>query len=202
MKILLVGASGTLGSAIQNELKLKEDSYEVITAGRNSGDLRVDMSSIDSIKEMFEKLGSVDHVISAAGSAAMKPIEDLTNEDVLYSVQNKLLGQLNLVLIGQNYLNEKGSFTLTTGVIKDQPIKMGSMLSMTNGAVASFVKGAAIDFKKDIRINCVSPSVFDESMKDYGEYFIGVKPVPVKNAAKCFIESIEGDFNGHEFIVY
>ncbi|QHX36694.1 short chain dehydrogenase [Spiroplasma sp. BIUS-1] len=202
MKVLLVGGSGTLGSAVLKELKSNKNNYEIIVAGRNSGDVRVDMSSVESIKNMFEQIGKVDHIISAAGSAAMKPIETLTNEDAMYSVQNKLIGQVNLVLVGQNYLNDKGSFTLITGVIKDQPIKMGSMLSMVNAGVASFVKGAAIDFERDIRINCVSPSVFDESMEAYGEYFKGVKPVPVANAAKCFIESIEGDMTGHEFIVY
>ncbi|WP_198407626.1 SDR family oxidoreductase [Mesoplasma melaleucae] len=132
----------------------------------------------------------------------MKPIEELTNEDVIFSISSKLLGQVNMVLVTSKYVNNNGSITLIAGVIKDELIKMGSMYALTNGGVAAFAKAAAFDVKNNIRINCVSSSVFHESMVEYGEYFKGVKPVPVVKAAKAFINIIEGEINGQEVKVY
>ncbi|ATQ35521.1 short chain dehydrogenase [Mesoplasma entomophilum] len=202
MKILVLGGCGTLGSAIVSQLKEKDSSYEIITAGRKTGDVHVDMTSEESIEAMFAKIGNVDHIVNAAGSAEMKPMEDLTQDDIKFSINSKLLGQVNMVLIGSKYLNVKGSISLIAGVIKDELIKMGTMYALTNGAIAAFAKAAAFDTKKDIRINCISPSVLDESMVEYAEYFKGVKSVPASKAAKAFIDVIESDVNGQEIKVY
>ncbi|AVN58982.1 short chain dehydrogenase [Mesoplasma florum] len=202
MKVLILGGHGTLGTAIVKELNKSKKEYEIITAGRKSGDIQVDMTSKESIEAMFQKIGNVDHIVNAAGSAAMAPLENLTQEDIKFSLSSKLLGQVNMVLIGSKYLNEKGSITLIAGIIKEEFIKMGTMYALTNGAVASFAKAAAFDVEKDIRINCVSPSVFNESMVEYGEYFKGVKPVPVEKAALAFVNVIESDINGEEIKVY
>ncbi|ASZ09126.1 short chain dehydrogenase [Mesoplasma chauliocola] len=202
MKVLVLGGHGTLGSAVVKELKESSRNYEIITAGRKTGDVQVDMSSEKSIRNMFKQIGKVDHIVSAAGSAAVKELENITQEDIMFSVNNKLVGQVNIVLIGSEYVKEKGSITLVAGIIKDKFIKQGTMLASTNGAVAAFAKAAALDIKQNIRINCVSPSVFNESMEEYGEYFKGIKPVPVKNAAKAFVDLIESDKSGEEVKVY
>ncbi|AVN63744.1 short chain dehydrogenase [Mesoplasma florum] len=202
MKVLILGGHGTLGTAIVKELNKSKKEYEIITAGRKSGDVQVDMTSKESIEAMFKKIGNVDHIVVAAGSAAIKPIEELTQEDIMFSINNKMLGQVNIVLIGMSFVNENGSITLITGKAKDEPIKEGTMLALTNGAVMAFAKAAACDIKKNIRINSISPSVFDESLELYGDYFKDVKPVPVEKAAIAFVNVIENDTNGEEIKVY
>ncbi|WP_244166534.1 hypothetical protein [Mesoplasma tabanidae] len=126
----------------------------------------------------------------------------MSNEDIMFSINNKMLGQVNTVLIGINFINETGSITLITGKAKDEPIKEGTMLALTNGAVMAFAKAAAYDLKKNIRINSISPSIFDESLNLYGDYFKGIKAIPVAKAADAFINVIESDINGQEIKVY
>jgi putative NADH-flavin reductase len=52
MKIILVGASGDIGSVVNNELGKRHD---IITVGRSSGDIIANMSDASSVKAMFEK---------------------------------------------------------------------------------------------------------------------------------------------------
>lgn len=154
MKILLIGASGTLGSAVKERLEKKA---EVITAGRHSGDVTVDITSVDSIKKMYEQVGKVDAIVSATGSATFSPLTELTPEKNAVTISSKLGGQINLVLLGINSLNDNGSFTLTTGIMMEDPIVQGASAAMANGAVTAFAKSAAIEMPRGIRINTVSP---------------------------------------------
>ena len=198
MKILLVGASGTLGKAIHTELK---DRHEIITAGRNSGQHKVDITDTQSVKGLFKAVGKIDAVACAAGGAAFGPLESLTYEQFASSLNDKLMGQVRLVLEGRNYVNPGGSFTLINGVLTDDPIRNGVALSMVNGALQSFVIAAAIELPNQQRINVVSPNVFVESLEGYGPYFRGFEAVPVKRAALAFSKSIEGAQTGQVYKV-
>lgn len=200
MKILLIGASGTIGHLIYQQLITR--NHTVIIAGRTSGDIQVDLTSIDSITQLFEKIGTVDAIVNASGNAAFASLEELTPELNMTAVTSKLLGQVNLALIGQHYLNKNGSITLTTGIMKDDPIPGGASAAMANGGVAAFVKSAAIDLTDGKRINCVSPNVLEESMATYAESFIGFTPVPGKKVATAYIKSIEGKQTGQEYQIY
>lgn len=200
MRILVVGGNGTIGQAVV--AKLQAENYEVLTAGRSSGDVQVDMTSPESIEEMFKKVGNVDGIISTAGAAKKVLVEEMTPEDNLVAVQSKLLGQINLALIGQKYLRNNGSITLTTGVMKDDPIAAGASSAMANGGVAAFVKAAAIDYTRGIRINCVSPNVLEESFDRLKESFKGFVPVPAERVATAFLKSVAGKQTGQEYKVY
>ncbi|WP_440895500.1 short chain dehydrogenase [Amphibacillus sp. Q70] len=200
MKVIVVGGNGTIGQAVV--AKLQAENYEVLTAGRTSGDVQVDMTSSESIEQMFQKIGDVDAIISTAGAAKKVLVEEMTPEDNLVAVQSKLLGQINLALIGQKYLRENGSITLTTGVMKDDPIAMGSSSAMANGGVAAFVKSAAIDLTRGIRINCVSPNVLEESYAQLKEAFKGFVPVPAERVAQAYLKSVAGKQSGQEYQVY
>lgn len=182
MRILVVGGNGTIGQAVV--AKLQAENYEVLTAGRSSGDVQVDMTSPESIEEMFKKVGNVDAIISTAGAA------------------KKVLGQINLALIGQKYLRNNGSITLTTGVMKDDPIAAGASSAMANGGVAAFVKAAAIDYTRGIRINCVSPNVLEESFDRLKESFKGFVPVPADRVATAYLKTVAGKQTGQEYKVY
>ncbi|MGV2806747.1 short chain dehydrogenase, partial [Clostridium perfringens] len=127
----------------------------------------------DSIKNMYEQVGKVDAVISATGGAHFASITELTPELNEIGIESKLKGQINLVLLGMDYINNSGSFTLTTGIMMDDPIPQGASAAMANGGVKAFVKSASIEMPRGIRINSVSPNVLQESLGKYGEFFPG-----------------------------
>lgn len=199
MKIIIVGASGTIGQAVAKDLGKK---HEIIRAGRNGMDVTVDITSIDSIKNMYEHVGKVDAVISATGGAHFASITELTPELNEIGIESKLKGQINLVLLGMDYVNDSGSFTLTTGIMMDDPIPLGASAAMANGGVKAFVKAASIEMPRGIRINSVSPNVLQESLGKYGEFFPGFEAVPASRVALAFKKSVEGAQTGQNYEVY
>ncbi|MBM5608386.1 short chain dehydrogenase [Listeria ivanovii] len=199
MKILLIGASGTLGSAVKERLEKKAD---VITAGRHSGDVTVDITSVDSIKKMYTQVGKVDAIVSATCSATFSPLTELTPEKNAVTISSKLGGQINLVLLGINWLNDNGSFTLTTGIMMEDPIVQGASAAMANGAVTAFAKSAAIEMPRGLRINTVSPNVLEESWDRLEPFFQGFNPVPAERVARAFEKSVFGAQNGESYRVY
>lgn len=199
MRVIVIGASGTVGKAITEEL---EKNHEVIRAGRSGLDIIVDTTSVDSIKNMYEKIGKVDAVVSATGSAHFGSILELTPELNEVGIRSKLKGQINLVLLGMNYINDGGSFTLTTGIMMDDPILQGASAAMANGGVKAFVKSAAIEMPRGIRINSVSPNVLQESLDKYGEFFPGFNAVPASRVALAFRKSVDGAQTGQNYEIY
>ena len=199
MKILVIGATGLLGQAVKQEL---EGEHEIIGAALEGADFNVDMTKPDQIREMFEKIGKVDAVISTAGDAPFVPLEELTPELNDVGIESKLKGQINLVLIGMDYVNDGGSFTLTTGILMDDPIPKGTSSAMTNGAITGFVKSAAIELPRGIRINNVSPNVFSEASKEHRDTFQGFEPVSIEKVALAFRKSVNGKQTGQTYKVY
>ncbi|WP_099156609.1 short chain dehydrogenase [Virgibacillus ndiopensis] len=199
MKILIVGASGTIGKAITKEL---QSDHEIICAGRNGSDVSVDITSIDSIKTMYEKVGKLDAVVNAAGRAQFSSLVELTPELNEIGIESKLKGQINLVLLGLNYMNDNGSFTLTTGIMMDDPIRQGASAAMANGGVKAFVKSAALEMPRGIRINSVSPNAVQESWDRLKDYFQGFEAVPASRVARAFKKSVYGAQTGKNYEVY
>lgn len=117
-------------------------------------------------------------------------------------LQDKLMGQVNLVLEGQAFLNDGGSFTLTSGSTSEIPIRDGTSESMVDGAVESFVRAAAIELPRGLRINAVSPTILQESMEAYGHYFCGYEPVPARRVALAYTRSIGGAQTGQVYKVW
>ena len=133
----------------------------------------------------------------------MAPVADLTEEHFYQGFRSKMMGQINLALIGQKYLNSGGSITLTSGILAEDPIAMGAVLSTVNGAVNGFVVGAAGEmFKQGIRINVVSPGIVEDSMEAIGGYFPGHNPVPMEKVVNAYVKSIEGIITGEIIRVY
>lgn len=198
MKIIIVGASGTLGQAIVAELGSRHD---VIKAGRNGADVQVDIKDPGSVKAMYKQVGPVDAVVCAAGNVHFGALGEFTPEQYEIGLKDKLMGQINLVLAGRSLINTNGSFTLISGVLDRDPIVMGSSAAMVNGAIDAYVRAAAIELPRGIRINSVSPTVFVESMETYGAFFRGFKAVPVADAALAFAKSVEGAQTGQTYRV-
>jgi NAD(P)-dependent dehydrogenase (short-subunit alcohol dehydrogenase family) len=193
MRILVAGADGTVGKAAVGELGRR---HEIIKAGRSTGDTRVDVTDEASIRAMFEKTGKVDAIVSTVGHTHFGPLATMTGEQFKSGLLDKLLGQVNLALIGQNYLNDGGSITLTSGVLDRDPVRQGANAAAVNGALGAFVKSAAIELARGLRINVVSPGLLEESVKKYEGFFPGHEPVSSARVGLAFAKSVEGAITG------
>ncbi|MBH8611525.1 short chain dehydrogenase [Pseudomonas mohnii] len=189
MKILLIGAGGTIGSAVDKELSQR---HEIVRIGRKSGDFQVDISDSASIRKLFEQTGKFDALICAAGNVTFAPLAEMTEESFALGLKDKLMGQVNLLLIGREYANDGASFTFTTGVLSHDPIRSGASAALVNGALDSFVRAAAIELPRGLRVNSISPNVLVEAMGKYAPYFRGFKPVPAADVALAYAKSVEG----------
>ena len=198
MIIILVGASGTIGQAIDRELR---ERHDIVRVGRNSGELRVDISDPASIRRLFEQAGPFDALISAAGNAHFGALEELSAKEFAVGLDDKLMGQVNLVLIGREFANDGASFTLTSGVLSEDPIRYGAAVSTVNAALDGFVRAAAIELPRGLRINGVSPTILEESLPAYGPYFRGFKAVPAATVALAYAKSAEGRQTGQVYRV-
>jgi len=188
MKILVVGSSGIIGSAVANALSERgQDIVEVTHSGEG---LTVDLSDTASLKALYDKVGEVDAVVCAAGVAQFGPLEKLSDADFTQSIENKLMGQVNLVRYGIGRVTEGGSFTLTSGGLSQNPSAATTAVSMVGAAVEAFVKGAAIDLEGRYRVNVVSPGWVAESRIQ-----IGLGPMPgiwARDLAEYYIGLVEG----------
>lgn len=198
MNILLIGANGTLGRAVAAELGGR---HTLISAGRQSGSVQIDLTQPASIEAALRQAGPLDAVVSAAGNVAFGPLLDLSPEQWALSVQDKLMGQVQLALIAARYLSDGGSITLTTGVLAQQPIRYGAAATLANAGIEGFVRAAAIELPRGLRINAVSPGVLTESLPGYGPYFRGFEPVPAARAALGFARSVDGADTGQVYRV-
>ena len=199
MKLLIIGGNGTIGKKVSAHLSGK---HEIIIAGRTSGDVTVDISDSESIKAMFESIGKIDAVVCIAGEAKWAEFDSLTEEDFYIGLKSKLMGQVNLVRIGQDYLNTDGSFTLSTGILADHPVVMTTSAAMVNGGIHSFVKAAALELKNGIRINAVSSGLVEDAVEKYEAYFPGHNPIPMQKVINGFVKSVEGKGNGEIIRMY
>lgn len=198
MRILLVGAGGTLGSAVHKALA--ERGHEVIGVGRTGGDLVCDVTDPQAVARMYTQAGPLDAVAVAAGDAVFKPLADLTAENFAATLRGKALGQIELVRQGARHVAAAGSFTLVSGILTEEPIVAGAAASAANGAVEAFVRAAAIELPPQ-RINAVSPTVAEESLPAYGPFFAGMEPVPAARVATAYVRSIEGAQTGQVYRV-
>jgi len=189
MKIVLFGAGGTIGRAVRQELGAR---HEVIAIGRHSGEFQADFTDPVSLEQLFAKIGKVDAIVSAAGGAPFAALEQLDAAQMQAGLQDKLMGQVNLVLSGQAWLNDGGSFTLVSGILSQDPIRYAICVSTVNSAIEGFVRAVAIELPRGLRINAVSPTVLEESMADYAPYFRGFVPVPASRVAQAYSKSVEG----------
>ncbi len=198
-KVVIVGATGTIGRAVAQAL---EGTHEVVRVGKTRGDWQVDITNGNSIRALFDKLGPVDAIVSTTGNVHFGTVPEMTAEQFSIGLNDKLLGQINLALIGQHHLRDGGSITLTSGIVGHEPIRMGSNASTITGALEAFAPAAAIELQRGIRINVVCPSVLTESAEVYGSFFPGVEPVPAKRVAQAYVRSVDGAHTGRVYRVW
>lgn len=198
-KLLLVGASGTLGKAIADEFA---QDCSILSAGRSTGDFRVDLTDDASVEALFAATGPVDAIVSATGNVHFGPLATMTSTQFATGLADKLLGQVRLALVGQHHLNAAGSITLTTGILSEVVIPQGVNATAVNAGLEGFVLAAACELPPGIRINAVSPSALSESWGGYRDYFKGFEPVPAARAALAYRRSIDGVEGGRVYKVW
>ncbi|MFM0501563.1 short chain dehydrogenase [Paraburkholderia caffeinilytica] len=197
-KIVVIGATGTVGQAVSAALKAR---HEVIEVGATRGQYRVDSTDPASIERLFGELGKVDGVVTATGKLHFGPLPEMSAEQFWVGLRDKLMGQINVVLGAQQYVNDGGSFTLTSGIVGDEPIREGANATTVNLALEGFVRGAAIELPRGIRINVVSPTVLTEALDAFAPYFRGFEPVSAERAAQAYLRSVEGAQTGRVYRV-
>jgi NAD(P)-dependent dehydrogenase (short-subunit alcohol dehydrogenase family) len=193
MKILIIGGNGTIGKKVTERLSQK---HEVMVAGRNSGDVQVNFSDSTSIKNMFNQVGKLDSIVAIAGDAKWDKFNNLSEEDFYIGIKSKLMGQVNVVRIGKDYLNEGGSITLSTGVLADDPVDMTTSAAMVNGGINSFVKAVALELEQGVRINAVCSDLVEDAYEKYKDYFPGNTPVPMHKIVDGYVKCVEGKITG------
>ncbi len=191
MRVVVIGASGTIGKEIVRALT---PEHEIVKVGHKSGDFHVDLVSKESIARLFEDVGSFDAVICAAGAARFGSLDDLTDEDFMLALTNKLMGQVNVVRVGRHVINDNGSFTLTSGVLSREPMPGSSSISMANGGLEAFVRAAALELERGVRINIVSPVFVKETMEAMRMDSSG--GMPAEKVPPAYKESLEGKRTG------
>lgn len=200
MKIVVVGGTGTIGRRLA--AKLHEHGHLVITAGRTSGDVRVDLTSPESIETMYQQVGAVDAVVSAAAHGPMDDFTTLSRPELIDNMQGKLFGQVDLVLIGQDHVADGASFTLTSGVFADQAWPGVTGGAMISGALHAFVLSAAVELPRTMRINAVSPTMISDSVETFSEYFPGMRPVSMDSLLTDYLSCIHGEQTGEIIRAY
>lgn len=198
MKIIIIGASGTVGRAVAQELSQR---HEVIRVGRTQGDYQVDITSHESVQSLFENIGRIDAIVSATGNLFFGPLETMTDNDFNQGLQDKLLGQVRLALTGQHYLNDGGSITLISGIVAHEPIAQGVNATTVNAGLEGFVRAAACELPRGMRINLISPTVLTESAAAYDGFFPGFESVPAASVAQAYRRSVEGVQTGRIYKV-
>ncbi|MCW3465896.1 short chain dehydrogenase [Chitinophaga nivalis] len=199
MKIIITGASGAIGKEVSAELGKRHD---ITGASLRNSVHQLDISSVSSIESFFEKTGPFDALVSAAGDAYWGPLQGLTEAQLRFGIENKLLGQIHLVRIGLNYIRPGGSFTLTSGVLADDPVAGSVNYAIANAGIHGFVTAAAQELPPGIRINAVSPGVTDNTIERNGPNMIGHTPVSIERVVRAYIKSVEGIINGQILRVY
>lgn len=199
MKILIIGGKGTIGKKVSAHFSRK---HEVVVGGRTAGDVIVDITDGKSIEAMFRSVGKVDAVVCIAGEAKWAAFDSMTEEDFFIGLRSKLMGQVNLVRIGQDHLNAGGSFTLTTGILADHPVMMTTSAAMVNGGIHSFAKAVSLELKNGLRINVVSSGLVEDAVKKYESYFPGHNPIPMMKVINGYVKSVEGKGTGEIIRMY
>jgi len=184
-KVIVVGSTGVIGAKV---IEVLGSDYEIITVNRSSGDFQLDMSDFKAVENMFEQIGGFDALIATSGYGKWGSIDEHSIQDFHDGLNSKLMGQVNLVMIGRKYANDGARFVVSSGILAQYPVEGGLSLGMINAGLEAFVRGAALEMK-NMTINAVSPSFAKETMELMGiDSSTGVPAIEFANLYKMAIE--------------
>ena len=191
MRILVVGATGTIGRAVAAALSA---GNEILPVSRQSTAITVDLADPASIREMYRSVGKLDAVVCAAGLAKFAPLAELSDADFRFCLDNKLMGQVNLVRYGFDHVADRGSFTLTSGILARTPMPGSAAISLVNAGVEGFVRAAALEAPRGIRVNVVSPPWVSETLQALK--MDPAQGLPAAVVARSYVQSVTGTDTG------
>ncbi|MFZ5623265.1 MAG: short chain dehydrogenase [Gemmatimonadota bacterium] len=192
MRVIVIGATGTIGSAVVRALESRH--HDVVPVSRQRAAERVDLEDPASIRAMYRRVGPVDAVVSVAGRAIFRPLSELVDADFALSLSSKLMGQINLVRLGIASVRDAGSFTLTSGILAHAPSPGSAAISMVNAGVEAFARAAALEMPRGIRINVVSPGWVTETLVAMGRD--PSRGTPADVVARWYVDAVAGGFTG------
>ncbi|MBW4096017.1 MAG: short chain dehydrogenase [Acidobacteria bacterium] len=200
MRILVVGATGTLGKNVVNALQTHHAQYgegtlDILGASRLSSEYVVDCQDDLSVRSLFEKVGIVDAVVSTIGGAKWASASEADLGTYKTTLDGKLLCQLRIALAARNHVSLGGSITLTSGIVGNYVFHGGSPSAIVNIGLDAFVKSASAEFS-NLRINTVSPTVLEESASAYASVFPGFQSVSGAVAGAAYVRSVYGAETG------
>lgn len=190
MKVIVIGATGTIGSAVVRVLE--ENHHDVVRASRQ-GPVKVNMTDSASIDALFASVPDINAVVCCAASAALTPLDSPCDSDFLAGLPGKLLGQVTLVRRALNYLRDDGSITLTSGRFKG-PIPGSSFGALVNAGLEAFVQAAAREMPRGLRLNVVSPGWVKETLVGLG--MDTTDGTAASHVARTYLAAIEGKMQG------
>lgn len=190
MRILVIG-TGTIGRAVVAALSADN---EIISASLRSTTHKVDIADPASIQQMYRSLGKLDAVVCAAGQAKFAPLAQLSDADFRFSLDNKLMGQVNIVRFGFEHVQDGGSFTLTAGSLAQAPMPGSAAVSLVNAGIEGFARAAALEAPRRIRVNAISPPWVSETLQALKMDLPDGLPAAV--VARAYVRSVTGTDSG------
>ncbi len=191
MRILVIGATGTIGRPVVQALS---EGNEIVAVSHKSTPLTVDLSDVDSLLTMYRKVGKVDAVVCAAGNAKFAPLPKLGDDDFRFSIGDKLMGQVNVIRLGFDHVSDGGSITVTSGILARLPMLGSAAISLVNAGLEGFVRAAALEAPRRIRVNVVSPPWVSETL-----VALKMDPsqgLPAATVARAYVRSVNGTETG------
>ncbi|HEY9622651.1 MAG TPA: SDR family oxidoreductase [Crinalium sp.] len=171
-KVVIIGASSGMGLATaktaaqagakvtlvgRNSASLEQAAAEV---GHGSQVITADISDEGAIVNLFEQVGSLDHLVTTAANLAYSPIQEFDSAAAREIIASKILGPFYAVKHAAPRLSKDGSITFFSGVAAWKPLPGASMVAAANGALAAFARSLAVELAP-IRVNVVSPGVVE-----------------------------------------
>jgi NAD(P)-dependent dehydrogenase (short-subunit alcohol dehydrogenase family) len=192
MKIVVVGSTGTIGAAVVRALA-RSGKHEIVGVSRQT-EPALDIEDPAAIPAFFKAISGIDALVSCAGNAVFKSLAQLTDADFERSLHSKLMGQIGLVRAALEHLADHGSVTLTSGILAQRPMRGSAAISMVNAGLEGFVRAAALEAPRAIRVNVVSPPWVTETLEKLGmEVAAGL---PADTVANAYVAAVEGKFQG------
>ncbi|WP_405667449.1 short chain dehydrogenase [Streptomyces sp. NBC_01166] len=192
MKVLVIGATGTIGSAVAHALEASDTSHQVVKASR-SGPVKVDLEDPSSLDALFGDLPDLDAVVCCAANGPLVDLASVTDAEFTDGVRGKLLGQVALVRRAVRHLRDGGSVTLTGGTFS-APLAGGSLGALVNTGLEGFVRNAAAELPRNLRLNLISPGWIKETLESMGAD--GAGGTPVSEVARAYVTVVEGTAQG------
>jgi NAD(P)-dependent dehydrogenase (short-subunit alcohol dehydrogenase family) len=171
-KVVVVGGSSGIGLSTA-ELSTREGA-DVIMASRNADRLNAaagtlgaraivaDVTSDESVEDLFRACGPVDHVVVTAAQLRSGPFKTVAMEDVRATMEGKFWGAWRVARSAE--IRPGGSLTLVSGYLSIRPRPNAAIVGAANGAIESLARSLALELAP-VRVNAVSPGIIDTPIR-------------------------------------